>query len=201
MNKIKKLYEELLREHGHQGWWPINNKYTPKNYGCPRNEKEKYEVILGTILTQNTTWRNAAKALDELRRKKLIKPREISKIKQERLARIIRSAGYHNQKANYLKEITKFYLSLKGRTPTRQELLHVKGVGKETADSILLYAYKEPVFVVDKYTKRLLQREKILKKEKDYDETRKIFMDNIEKKYETYNEYHALIVQEMKTKP
>ncbi len=198
MNKIKELYEELLKKHGYQGWWPINNSYTPKDYSAPRDEKERYEIILGTILTQNTTWGNAEKALNSLRKNHLVKPERILSLNEKELAKTIRSAGYYNQKAKYAKEITKLYLELKGRIPTRQELLRVKGVGKETADSILLYAYKQPVFVIDKYTKKFLHREKIITGNEKYEEIQRIFQEKLRKSYKKFNEYHALIVAEMK---
>jgi len=198
MKKIRSLYEELLEKHGLQGWWPVNNAYKPGDYSTPRNEKERYEVILGTILTQNTSWENAGKALNTLRKEKLIDPEKIMRTEEKKLAGTIKSAGYYNQKARYVKNITEFYDSLKGRTPGREELLGVKGVGKETADSILLYAYKEPVFVVDKYTERLLLREGIISGKENYDEIQRIFTESLEKDYKLFNEFHALIVAEMK---
>jgi endonuclease III related protein len=198
MNKILGLYKELLARHDYQGWWPINKEYRPKDYTTPRNENERYEIILGTILTQNTSWKNAGKALESLREKNLVNPSKILSISEKELSIAIRSAGYYNQKARYMKEVTKLYISLKGRTPTAKELLGVKGVGRETCDSILLYAYKKPVFVVDKYTERLLLRKKMIREKKPYSEIQKIFEENLPRNYKVFNEYHALIVAEMK---
>jgi len=189
---ILSIYSELLKKHKKQNWWPINNVYNNKNYKVPENDKEKFEICLGAILTQNTAWKNVEKALENLRKEKLIDPK---KLINADIKELIRPAGYFNQKERKIKVFTKFYLGLKGRTPTRDELLSLWGIGKETADSILLYAYKQPIFVVDAYTRRLFG----FSKEMDYDEIREKFEKALPRDYRIYNEYHALIVAEGKT--
>ena len=183
---LKRLYTELLEKYGPQGWWPINNKYHPREYNIPKNKNEIFEVCVGAILTQNTSWKNVQKALDNLYKKKLLTPGKILKTKKEVLRNLIRPAGYYNQKTEYLIEFTKYYLNKKG-IPAREELLNIKGVGPETADSILLYAYKQPFFVIDAYTKRLLNM-----KEKSYDELQRLFQKELPQDYKLYQEYHAL---------
>ena len=121
---------------------------------------------------------------------------------EAKIKKAIRPAGYFNQKYKKLVAFTKFFLSLKKRTPTREELLDIWGIGPETADSILLYAYKEPIFVVDAYTKKLLLKNKIIPQAKkaSYEDIQKLFMDNLERDYKLYQEYHALIVANGKVK-
>ncbi|NQU98182.1 endonuclease III domain-containing protein [Candidatus Woesearchaeota archaeon] len=186
---IRTKYSSLIKEYGPQGWWPIKGKYHKKDYSYPRNERERYEIIVGAILTQNTSWKQVEKALENLGD---ITPRKILSMKD--LKEKIKPAGYFNQKAGYLKNITEFFIALKGRTPTRKELLAVKGVGPETADSILLYAYNQPEFVVDAYTKR------IFKLNKTYHEIKELFEKNLPKNVKLYQEYHALIVEHAKRK-
>ena len=127
----------------------------PLNYDLPKTRNETYEIILGTILTQNTAWNSAEIALRNLKAINAINPENLLDLDSEIFKQAIRSAGFVNQKSVYIKEVTKFYMGLYGNIPTRKELLEVKGVGNETADSILLYAFKKPEFVVDTYTKRI----------------------------------------------
>ncbi|MBU0471347.1 MAG: endonuclease III domain-containing protein [Nanoarchaeota archaeon] len=207
-NRMINIYKQLLKKHKPQGWWPLLNckgtnptktgsikGYHTKDYSYPHNEQEKFEIIIGAILTQNTAWPNVEKALLNLKKLKAINPKKLLKLTDKKLKEAIKPAGYFNQKANYLKNITELFIKLKGKTPTREELLKIKGVGNETADSILLYAYKQPEFVVDAYTKRLLKLE-----DKKYEEVKELFEKNLPKKYELYQEYHALIVEEGKRK-
>ncbi len=186
-------YKKLLKKHGKQGWWPIikNNKsqYHPGNYEYPRNESEKFEISIGAILTQNTTWKNAEKALIRLKKNKKLSPKAII---NEDIKELIRPAGYYNQKEKKLKIFSKYYLEKKGREPTREELLGLWGIGYETADSILLYAYKKPIFVVDAYTKRIFSLKE------DYETIRKKIESNLPSDYRIYQEFHALIVEEGK---
>jgi len=192
---LLKIYNELLKKHGYQGWWPIKGKYHLKNYEYPKNEEEKAEIFIGAILTQNTSWKNVEKVIVNLKNKNLLNPKAILKIKRIQLAKIIRSSGYFNQKAKKLKEFCKFHL--KNKIPTREQLLSIWGIGKETADSILLYVYKQPVFVIDSYTKRLMN--KLLKINfKTYNEWQNFFHKNLPKDYKLFNEFHALIVAESK---
>ena len=167
-DEIRLIYTKLYNLYGPQGWWPLMNYrgsnptktgvskgYHPLNYDLPETRNEIYEIILGTILTQNTTWTTAEKALINLNNLNALTLKNLLKLNDDTLKKAIRCAGFLNQKADYIKEITKFYISLEESIPTRKEILTVKGVGNETADSILLYAYKQSEFVVDAYTKRI----------------------------------------------
>ena len=168
MNKIQSFYENLLKEYGHQGWWPLLccegcnptktgsvKGYHPKDYSYPKTDNQRFEICIGAILTQNTSWVNVEKALINLKKLKAINAKALLELKDGDLKRAIKPAGYYNQKARKLKEFSTFYLMLKGKTPLREELLGVWGIGPETADSILLYGYKVASFVIDAYTKRI----------------------------------------------
>lgn len=194
--KTISVYHSLLKKHSYQGWWPINGKYNPRDYNYPHNEKEIFEVCTGAILTQNTSWKNVERALSELKRHDLLFPNKIISCEQEKLAEVIKSSGWYNQKARKLKEFAEFFISLDGKVPTREELLSVWGIGKETADSILLYAYKKPYFVVDEYTKRFFSHLKL----GSYEEWQDFFHKNLPEDYKIFNEFHALIVAEAKTR-
>lgn len=190
---IKKIYTQLYKSFGKQGWWPltIEGHYSKHHAGPPKTNNHKFEIIIGAILTQNTNWKNVEKALYNLSKNNLISIKKIKNIKQDKLAKLIKSAGYYNQKAERLKLIANF-LS-KNPNPTREQLLEVKGIGPETADSILLYAYNKPFFVIDSYTKRIFQR--LGHKAKDYEEWQKQFIDALPKDTKLFNEYHALLVE------
>ena len=188
--KLLRIYKALYRHFGPQHWWPA---------------KTKFEVIVGAILTQNTAWSNVEKAIRNLAREKLINPSSLSKIRKNRIARLIKPSGYYNVKTERLKSFLNFLQKRYGGSikrmfyrPTdilRHELLRVKGLGKETVDSILLYAGKRPVFVVDAYTKRILSRHKIAPNDSDYDSIQQLFMRNLPNNELLFNEYHALLVK------
>jgi endonuclease III related protein len=212
--KITLVYDNLFKKYGPQGWWPIQrlkndkhlnitksgslNGYHPSNYDLPKSREEVFEVIIGAVLTQNTSWISVEKALLNLYSLNAVNPEKLLKIKEDTLKSAIRPAGYFNQKANYLKEVTKFFILLNGRIPSRNELLKVKGIGNETADSILLYAYKKPEFVVDAYTKRIFSHLGIIKEDAKYMDIKEIFERNLEKDTVVFQEYHALIVEHAK---
>ncbi len=193
MNKIQLVYDLLYKSFGKQGWWPLTLKgYKSKHHsGKPKTAKHKFEIIIGAILTQNTNWKNVEKALYNLSKNNLVDMNKIKRIKKEKLAELIKPAGYYNQKAERLKIIAGF-LS-KNQNPTREQLLNVKGIGPETADSILLYAFNKPFFVIDAYTKRIFER--LGYKAKNYDEWQKLFTNNLSKNTELFKEYHALLVE------
>ncbi|MBI2451974.1 hypothetical protein HYV50_02745 [Candidatus Pacearchaeota archaeon] len=199
-----KIYDELLKKYSYQGWWPIKGKYHPKNYDFPKNEKQSFEIMIGAILTQNTSWKNAEKAIYLLSKKNLVTPKSLLDISHHKLSKLIISSGYHNQKARKLKEFSNFYLQNKNYlqkekdyNKLREKLLSVWGIGKETADSILLYACKKPIFIVDTYTKRLFSS--LLKINfPDYDSWQNFFHINLPLNYKLFNEFHALIVAEGK---
>ena len=183
MNKVFSLYKKLLKEYGPQNWWPADSQY---------------EVIVGALLTQNTNWKNVEKAIQNLKREKVLTPKKILNLNLNKLKTLIRPAGFFNQKAPRLKLLTKKYLELKNEKLSleklRKEFLSVKGVGKETADSILLYAFNKPIFVIDAYTKRFCKFYSLFEG-KDYDEYRELFENNLPKSHKIYNEFHALIVE------
>jgi len=186
---LPRFFDALFHAHGEQHWWPGR---TP------------FEVIVGAILVQNTSWVNAARAIANLRQAKLLSPSAMEQVSQARLARLIRSSGYFRQKARKLKAFVKFLrkehrgsLTVMFRTPTaklRSQLLDVHGIGPETADSILLYAGNHPVFVVDAYTRRILQRHGLATGKESYEEIRGLFEKSLPNDPQLFNEFHALIV-------
>ncbi len=195
--EVMEAYEMLLEKYGRQGWWPlleVEGSYHPGNYSLPKTKGQKFEVCAGAILTQNTSWKNVEKALLRLKDEGLLDAERIAKADEERVELAIRSSGYYRQKARKIKEFAKFFLGLGGRTPERKELLSLWGIGPETADSILLYAYHEPEFVVDAYTKRFCSKYEICG-ERRYGELKKVFEGNLPKDEKVYKEFHALIVR------
>jgi len=177
------LYKTLLKAYGRRGWWPTTS------------DNKKFEIILGAILTQNTSWKQVEKAIANLKNNDLISQEAIKKVSLKRLASLIKPAGYFNQKAKRLKIINQFLE--KNKNPTRDQLLEVNGIGPETADSILLYAFNQPSFVIDTYTKRIMQR--LGYKEESYGGLQALFQDNLPNDYKIYNEFHALFVEHAKT--
>lgn len=183
-------YKELLKKYGQQGWWPIQGKYHLGDFSYPKNDKQRFEICLGAILTQNTAWKNVEKALKNL---KGITPKRLIAMKDDDLKTAIRPAGYYNQKAKKLKIFVEFFIDLNGKTPSREDLLSLWGIGPETADSILLYAYNIPTFVVDTYTKRLFKLEN-----RSYEEVKKLFESKLSSDHKLFQEFHALIVEHAK---
>ena len=176
--------------------------YHPNNFSLPETEAEMLEIMLGALLTQNTSWINAEKALFELYSQNLIDINALLNIPTENLAILIKSSGYYNQKAikiralvQYLSEHPISTLLTRSIEDLRPEIRGVKGCGNETCDSILLYALKKPIFVVDSYTKRLLIRLGLIPESYSYETIQDFFEQNLPKSMELYNEFHALIVQ------
>ncbi|MFH0947808.1 MAG: endonuclease [Elusimicrobiota bacterium] len=186
---IYKIYKKLLKYFGPQGWWPIGGVYNPAKRLI--SEKEKFEIMVGAILTQNTAWNNVEKALSNLRKARCLTVEKISKINLRELQILIKPSGFYRQKAKRLKNFTNSIRQTENLT--REYLLSLSGIGPETADSILLYALGKPYFVSDAYTKRFVNRLGIFNSEK-YEEIREFFEKNIPKDVEIYKEYHALIV-------
>ncbi len=180
----------MHKRFGPRHWWPGDTKL---------------EIIIGAILTQNTAWSNVEKAISNLKKADLLKVKGLSQASRKRLARLIKPAGYYNIKSQRVKEFLKFLnsrydgkITKMFRTKTRklrEELLNVKGIGPETADSILLYAGQKPVFVIDSYTKRVLLRHRYIHEDTDYEEVQKLFVKNLPRDVKLFNEYHALIVE------
>lgn len=202
---IKIIYQKLHSHFGPQFWWPVTpeGKLIPEYSGGPKNERQQLEVCFGSILAQNTNWKNAEKAIAELNKNGLIDIKKINKINVKKLAKIITSSGYHNQKAKKLKNFCEFlsknyngelHLLFKNSTAElRKQLLSVNGIGPETADSVILYAAKKPIFVIDAYAKRTMNR--LGYKEKAYEELQNLFMQSLPNSERLFNEYHALLVE------
>lgn len=189
-HRLEKIYKRLYGYFGPQRWWPADSAF---------------EVIVGAVLTQNTAWTNVERAIKNLKKAKELSVKKIHKIEHRKLAQLIRPAGYFNIKAKRLKNVINFLYNRyngnlsrffdKDINNLREELLAINGVGKETADSIILYAAKKPIFVIDAYTKRILSRHQILEPEAGYDDFQNLFMDNLARNQRMFNEYHALIVR------
>ncbi|MBU0650706.1 endonuclease III domain-containing protein [bacterium] len=203
MKNKTNLYEiyTVLRNHfGPQNWWPGDSAF---------------EIIVGAVLTQNTNWQNVERAINNLKAKNSLSIDKIYKMKHDDLAEIIKPAGYFNVKAKRLKNVIVFIVEKyhgdldkmfsQDLYVLREELLGINGVGEETADSLLLYAGEKPIFVVDAYTRRLVERHKFLKQGCSYKEIQNFFMKNLKHDVELFNEYHALVValgkEFCKTKP
>ena len=188
-NILNDIYEKLYTHFGPQNWWPAD---TP------------FEVCVGAILTQNASWKNVKKAIENLKKKNLLDPLKLYDIPLNTLAQIIKPSGFYNIKAKRLKDFVKFLvekykgnleeLFSKGLYEAREELLSLKGLGKETVDSILLYAGNFPIFVVDVYTYRILNRHYLIPEETTYDEIQALFMENLPHDPKLFNEFHALLV-------
>ena len=191
---LRREYAVLKRRFGAQHWWPVDG---PKGY-----EASCLEMCAGAILTQNTSWQNVRKALDNLRTVKAFSFSKLLAMPRKRLAQLIRPSGYYNQKALKLQAFLTFVeAEYSGsfrsmfKEPTmalRAKLLAVHGIGKETADSMLLYAGKKPIFVIDAYTKRFLATKGVVFD--DYDGYRAYFEKHLRRNVKLYQEYHALIV-------
>ncbi len=188
--KIKKIYVLLEKYFGDLKWWPAESSF---------------EVIVGAILTQNTAWGNVEKAIANLRQKKVLAPGRIATMKPAKLSQLIRSSGYHRVKAQRLREVSRFILrECKGKLSRlkkqdaaglRGKLLQVKGIGPETADSILIYALDKPTFVVDAYTKRIFARHTLVGEDASYDEIQSLVHSFFTMDKKALNQYHALLVE------
>src|SRR3972149_289701 len=187
---LTKYYDSLFATFGPQGWWP---------------GRTRFEIIIGAILTQNTAWTNVEKAITNLRAKKALNPERMGALAHDEAAGLIRPAGYFNIKAKRLRHfLDHLFANHEGRleklfkqetTRLRAELLSINGIGPETADSILLYAGGHTEFVVDAYTKRILERHQIIDNIAEYEDIKALFMQNLPKDIRLFNEYHALIVR------
>ena len=185
-----KIYELLYKRYGSQYWWPGES--------C-------FEIILGAILTQNTNWQNVEKAIANLKAANLMDQHRLYGLLPEQLAELIRPAGYYNMKAvriknflNWLFETHDGSLESAGQMDThslRAALLGIKGIGPETADSITLYAFNKPVFVVDTYTARVMTRHRHIEPGAGYEALQELFTSALPADYKLFNEYHALLVR------
>ncbi|HNR33019.1 MAG TPA: endonuclease III domain-containing protein [Candidatus Hydrogenedentes bacterium] len=186
---LEDIYRRLLRHFGPTHWWPGD---TP------------FEIAIGAILTQNTAWSNVERAIANLKRERLLRPRAMLACPRDRLEAAIRPSGYFRQKAERLRIFCDYLTTRYGgsmrrmaRRPVevlREELLAIKGIGPETADDILLYACEKPVFVVDAYTRRILSRHGLVSPKTGYEELRAVFETNLPPEVALFKEYHGLIV-------
>jgi len=192
-DRLQDIYQRLDDHFGPLHWWPAESDF---------------EVVVGAVLTQNTNWKNVEKAIDALKQAGLLSFEALLALPEAELAEYIRSSGYYNLKArrlhNLLAMIEADYdgsleaLFADHTSSARQALLAVKGIGPETADSILLYGGRHPTFVVDTYTHRILSRHNLVPESCDYQTIHDLFMDNLAPDAELFNQYHALFVQTAK---
>jgi endonuclease-3 related protein len=188
--KLTEMFSLLLDHFGKQDWWPAETEL---------------EMMLGAILTQNTNWKNVEKAIENLKRRDLLSLKGLQSLSNKDLAKEIRPAGYFNVKAKRVRNLIDFVADrYRGELPQllddhteslRQGLLSVRGIGPETADSILLYAARRPVFVVDAYTHRILTRHGMIDEGASYHELQSLFVDHLPDDVALYKEFHALIVR------
>jgi endonuclease-3 related protein len=188
------IYRRLYKAYGSRHWWP---------------GETNFEVMVGAILIQNTSWKNVEKAIQKLKGEGLLNPKGIHRLKKRALAPLIRSSGYYRIKADRLKAFVDFLfeefdgdlirMRRKSLGELRGKLLDIRGVGPETADSILLYGLRKPIFVVDAYTKRILSRHGIIPESASYGEVQNLFLDHLLPDEKLFNEYHALFVHLGKT--
>ncbi len=186
---LVEMYERLLRAVGPRHWWP---------------GESPFEVIVGAILTQNTSWSNVEKAIDNLKKAGILSAPGMRGVDRDELAQVIKPSGFYRLKAKRLKRFVDFlYEEFDGdvnrmrsqdRGSLREKLLKVDGIGPETADSIILYALGEPIFVVDAYTKRIFSRHKLISENWSYEEVQGMVMGELGRDVGIYNEFHALLV-------
>jgi len=188
--ELTDIYRLLFERFGPQHWWPGGSRF---------------EIITGAILTQNTSWANVEKAISNLRAARLLSPEKLYNMDVSELSELIRPAGYYKVKARRLKNFLWWLfenyngqltaLEKVSTEQLRDELLSIKGIGRETADSILLYAFDREVFVVDAYTARIAARHGLIEPGADYEQLRDLFQSNLPPDTKLFNEYHALLVR------
>ena len=186
---LQNIYHQLINYYGPQHWWPA---------------EEPFEVIVGAILTQSAAWGNVEKAISNLKTAKTLSPKVLRRLSLSELAGLIHPCGYYNAKALKLKSFAHWLgehyndnlgkLFANNTDYLRQELLSIHGIGQETADSIILYAANKPIFVIDAYTRRIINRIGLALDSNSYTAYQTLFMDNLPSDVELFNEYHALLV-------
>ncbi len=192
MVDLQKEFEKLLEKHGPQGWWP---------------GETKFEICAGAILTQNTNWRSVEKAIASLKHEKILTEKDIASCETAKLEEFVRPSGFYRQKARRLKTFSSYVVENYGSVEhwfdkrntceLRTELLALNGIGPETADSIILYAAEKPVFVIDEYTKKWAEQFGV---SGSYGELQAWFEEKLPRSVSLFNEFHALIVAESKSK-
>ncbi|MCP3965652.1 MAG: hypothetical protein GY750_14835 [Lentisphaerae bacterium] len=191
--RIYQVYELLLAEYGHQNWWPAD---TP------------WEVCMGTVLTQNTSWTNVEKAIDNFKALGAMSAEEVLQLEDQVIEEAIRPSGYYRIKKKRLRSVAHWWIDNRDKVPAgcsdeeiqhwRHSLLDVHGVGEETADCILLYCFNLPTFVIDTYTKRMVHRHLGMKANMKYGKLQRIFMESLPRDVALFNDFHALIVANSK---
>ncbi|MDD4956617.1 MAG: endonuclease III domain-containing protein [Candidatus Omnitrophica bacterium] len=191
--QIRAMYERMDDHFGDLGWWPAETSF---------------EVMVGAVLTQNTSWRNVERAISRLKKEKLMDPMAVLNVDRRKLEKAIQCSGFFRVKAERLKSLCAFLreecggdigkLRRKPLKGLREKLLAIKGIGPETADSILLYALNKPIFVVDAYTRRIFTRHGIVDERDTYDTIQVVVMRALEGRVRRFNQYHALIVETAK---
>ncbi len=211
---IREIFDCLFDSYGPQGWWPLTELheacgtnptktgsirgYHSGDYTYPQTRDQQFEIICGALLTQNTSWTQVERALFNLENLNSLFPEGVLSLNPEVLKEAIKPAGYYNQKAIRLKTLALWFIELEGSVPAREELLSLKGIGPETADSILLYAFKQPSFVVDSYTRRIMTNLRLVDERAGYSEIKALFEESLPGDLEVYQEYHALLVEHAK---
>ena len=186
---LQDIYSRLLQCYGSQHWWPAD---------------EPFEVMVGAILTQSAAWLNVEKAITNLKAARALSPQALRRFGLAEIATLIRPCGYYNAKARKLKSLAHWLgeycndnlnkLFANSTDQLRQQLLSVYGIGQETADSIILYAANKPIFVIDAYTRRIINRIGLAPDSNSYTAYQSLFMDNLPADVGLFNEYHALLV-------
>jgi endonuclease-3 related protein len=193
-NQYQTIYGLLFDHFGPQYWWP---------------GESPFEIMVGAVLTQNTNWRNVSKAIENLRDAGFLTYSSFQQLSIDEIASYIRPSGYYNLKSKRLKNLMNMiaerydgeldHFLADTHETCRENLLSVKGVGPETADSILLYACEHPAFVIDAYTHRIFSRHQLVDEETEYEIMQEIFLSNLVEDVKFFNEYHALIVKTAST--
>jgi len=187
---LTQMYTVLRKEFGPQNWWPAQSPF---------------EVVVGAVLTQNTNWSNVEKAIENLKRRGALDPAFLVGLEREELQSLIRPAGYYRQKAGRLRLLAEWIhqncggdlaaLGARSSERLKRELISLRGIGPETADSILLYALNKPVFVVDTYTKRIAARHELIGWDCSYYELQQLFEEHLPRELELYKDFHAQLVR------
>tara|TARA_B100001250_G_scaffold409894_1_gene435166 strand:- start:2046 stop:2684 length:639 start_codon:yes stop_codon:yes gene_type:complete len=190
---LLKIYQRLYDCYGPQYWWPADSSF---------------EVMVGAILTQNTSWKNVEKAINNLKDANALNVHTLIELPEENLAKLIRPSGYFNIKSKRLKNFAHWFemegqfneLNKLDTQVLRNRLIGVNGIGPETADDILLYAFERPIFVIDSYTYRLLKAFNLVSGDETYEILRQFFETALKPDVNLFKEYHALIVRHAKEK-
>lgn len=187
---LQNIYQQLMDCYGPQDWWPA---------------EEPFEVMVGAILTQSAAWGNVEKAIANLKAARALSPKALRQLSLSEVARLIHPCGYYNAKALKLKSLAswlgEYYnddlekLFANDTDYLRQQLLSIHGIGKETADSIILYAAQKPVFVIDAYSRRIIRRIGLAPESNSYNAYQTLFMRNLPSDVRLFNEFHALLVR------